>query len=86
MRAAPCDDAPAVVAAQGVKGIAEDSRPIVAELMERDKRYARLAATLALKGFAMYPLPSGGFLIARHDRTAYAPDYRAVAGFLGAMQ
>jgi hypothetical protein len=62
------------------------STEIFADLMERDKRFSHLAACLALRGFALSPLTCGGFLIHRYDRTAYAPDYRAVAGFLGALQ
>jgi hypothetical protein len=54
-------------------------------LMGHDKRFANLAAQLALKGFSLYPLACGGYLIARHDRSSYAPDLRAVDGFLEAM-
>jgi hypothetical protein len=56
------------------------------ELLESDKTYSDLAARFALKGFAMYPLGSGGFLIARHNRSAYAPDYQGAANFLLALE
>jgi hypothetical protein len=57
----------------------------LSELLERDKTFSNLAARLALKGFALYPLISG-YLIARHDHSFYAPDYRAVARYLDALE
>lgn len=46
------------------------------------KRLSTIAAELALKGFSLHPLAHGGYLIARWDRNAYAPDLRGAAQFL----
>jgi hypothetical protein len=54
--------------------------------LEHDKTFSTLAARLALKGFAIYPLAAGGFLIARHDRSVHAPDCKAVADFLRELE
>jgi hypothetical protein len=46
-----------------------------------DKRFSTLQARLALRGYALHRLAHGGYLIARHDRTSYAPDLRGVGAF-----
>lgn len=42
---------------------------------------ATLSARLALAGFAMHRLDSGGFLVCRWGLTKHCPDTRALAGF-----
>lgn len=82
MSAAAKRDALAVAAAQGIDGHWPSGKQIVADLMDRDKRFSTLAAHLAFRGYSLHPLSCGGYLIARHDRSTYAPDLRGVAGFL----
>jgi hypothetical protein len=57
-----------------------------AESRRSDKHLSTLAASLALKGFALYPLALGGFLIASHDRSEYARDCTGIADFLRALE
>lgn len=49
---------------------------------QRRKRFETLRAQLAGSGFALHELSCGGYLIARWDRTAHAPDLHAVQCFL----
>jgi len=60
---------------QADSGIVSDAAPL-------DKAIATDAAELALAGFALHRLTCGAFLISRWDQSAYAPDLRAVRGFL----
>lgn len=46
------------------------------------KRFATLQAQLALRGFQLQELSTGGFLISAWCRTAHAPDLRGVQAFL----
>lgn len=48
----------------------------------RIKRFATLQAQLALRGFQLQELSTGGFLISAWCRTAHAPDLRGVQAFL----
>jgi hypothetical protein len=64
----------------------EYERTIVADRMATDKGFARIAAHLALAGFALRPLACGGFLIAKFDHTSYAPDLHAAAAFLNRLR
>ena len=52
----------------------------------RYKRLTRLQSLLALRGFAVYELAVGGFLIAAHNRAAHAPDLRSLQAFLETVQ
>lgn len=61
---------------------APDRRAIVAPMEDCPKQFATIAAQLALRGFSLYRLDHGGYLIARWDRTAHAPDLRGAAQFL----
>lgn len=47
------------------------------------KRFEDLRAVLALKGFCLYRLDTGGYLIARHNLVSNADDLDAVESFLG---
>ena len=55
--------------------------PALDEDAER-RRFANLRARLALRGFVLHELATGGYLVGRWDRTKYAPDLAAVAAFL----
>ena len=50
------------------------------------RRITTLTARLAFKGFSLYELAVGGYLIARHDRTAHAADLRQVQAFLDTLE
>lgn len=45
------------------------------------KEFTTLAALLAIKGFSLYELSCGGYLIARWDRTAHCSDLAQVRAF-----
>ena len=47
-----------------------------------DKWFATLDTQLALKGYSLYSLAGGGFLVAKWNRTAHCSDLCAVAQFL----
>lgn len=53
---------------------------------EHLKRFQNLRALLCLRGYELYLLTTGGFLIARHDKTAHAPDLRGVQAFFEAVR
>jgi hypothetical protein len=55
---------------------------IVVDATPIDKSFTTIAAELALAGFALHRLTCGAYLIARWDRTEYAPDLCAVRAFL----
>ena len=80
----PDEKAPGAVAADRALEIERTS--IVGDGNDIDKKFATIAAHLALRGFALHKLTCGGFLIARWDRTAYAPDLRGVNAFLERVQ
>jgi hypothetical protein len=82
MSAAQMTDALAVPAAQGIPNHKASDKAIFADLMAHDKRFANIAAHLAFLGYSLHPLSHGGYLIARHDRSAYAPDLRGARAFL----
>lgn len=51
------------------------------------KRLATLTAQLALKGFQVHPVTTGGYFVARHDCTKFCPalaDLQAFAAEVGA--
>lgn len=76
----PDEKTPGAVAAD--RALEIERSEIVGDGTGVDKKFATLAAHLALKGFALHRLTCGGYLIARWDRTAYAPDLRGVSAFL----
>jgi hypothetical protein len=77
--------APDVRTPGGNRANAEDNTTgdaaIISDAPSVDKRFATLQARLALRGYALHRLTCGGYLIARHDRTSYAPDLRGVGAF-----
>jgi len=49
------------------------------------KPLSTLSAQLALRGFSVYELASGGYLVARWDRTLHCSDLAQVRAFLERM-
>lgn len=83
------DEAPAGGTARGLgnakalNGV--DCQAAQPEQQDRDyctKVFVTLQAQLALRGFALYELGEGGYLISRWDRTAHLDDLRGVRTFL----
>ncbi|MEI2677862.1 MAG: hypothetical protein V9G29_08495 [Burkholderiaceae bacterium] len=58
-----------------------DNGRIVANLETERKRYASLAAPMALAGYQLHELTDGSYLVARWDRSLNCPDLRAVQAF-----
>ena len=58
---------------------------IVAEHSDERKACATLAAQLALKGYSLHELASGGFLITRWDRNLHCSDLGGVRAFYGRL-
>ena len=50
-----------------------------------EKRFATLAALLALKGYSLHALAGGGYLIARWDRTNHCSDLAQCRDFARRM-
>ncbi len=53
----------------------------IIDLDAERKAYALLAAQLALKGYSLYELACGGFLIARWDRSVHCSDLGCARAF-----
>jgi hypothetical protein len=76
------DDGPAVGAA-GHQGLAQSVGLDFATSDADQKAFARVAAPLAIAGYALHELSCGGYLVARWDRTLHCPDLHAVRAFCG---
>ena len=77
--------APQVRTPGGNRANAEDTKTDAAIVVQFDaerKEQANLGARLALAGYSLHELAGGGFLVARHDRTAHCSDLGRVAAFL----
>lgn len=75
------DEALAGGAAQGSRGLAQAVSLDFATSDADRKAFTRVAAPLAIAGYALHELACGGFLIARWDRTLHCPDLHAVRAF-----
>lgn len=75
-------DAPGAVAAATGRGTQETAdASTVIDMDGSRKAFLTLQAKLALRGFALYELSCGGYLVARWDRTKHCADLQAVAQF-----
>ena len=59
----------------------QNSPAIVADLDADRKAFCTLSARLALKGFGVYELASGGYLVSRWDRSLHCSDLAGVRTF-----
>ena len=79
---APKTDAPHSIAASEAPEQSTADADTVGDSDAQRKRLANVSAHLCRAGYALHHLSCGGYLIARWDRSTYAPDLRCAEAFL----